>query len=152
MDTAELKRREREFFDRNAAHTSLKEAAAAAVSDLRALFPHYSWVGIYWLEGDVLRLGPWSGREATEHVEITLGKGICGSAAASGRMENVPDVGNDSRYLSCFLSTRSEIVVPIFSRGRVIGEIDIDSDAAAAFGEEDERFLSLVADWLGALA
>jgi L-methionine (R)-S-oxide reductase len=108
-------------------------------------FEHYSWVGVYLVEGDDLVLGPWRGPEATEHVRIPVGQGICGAAAASGRTEIVDDVNADSRYLACFPSTRSEIVVPISFEGRVVGEIDIDSDEPAAFGEGDREFLERVA-------
>jgi GAF domain-containing protein len=106
---------------------------------------HYSWVGIYLVEGDDLVLGPWKGPNATEHVRIPVGQGICGAAAASGRTEVVDDVNADPRYLACFPSTRSEIVVPIAYEGRVVGEIDIDSDLPAAFGEDDRAFLERVA-------
>jgi GAF domain-containing protein len=106
---------------------------------------HYSWVGIYLVEGDDLVLGPWKGPEATEHVRIPVGQGICGAAAASGRTEVVHDVNADPRYLACFPSTRSEIVVPIAHEGRVVGEIDIDSDAPAAFGDEDCELLERIA-------
>jgi GAF domain-containing protein len=78
-------------------------------------------------------------------VRIPIGQGICGAAAASGRTEVVDDVELDPRYLVCFPSTRSEIVVPISYEGRVVGEIDIDSDRPAAFGEEDRAFLERVA-------
>jgi GAF domain-containing protein len=107
---------------------------------------HYSWVGIYQVEGDELVLGPWKGPEATEHVRIPVGQGVCGAAAASGRTEVVDDVNADPRYLSCFPSTRSEIVVPIHRDGRVVGEIDIDSDEPAAFGEDDRVLLERVAE------
>lgn len=118
---------------------------AEVVVYLQDHFPHYSWVGIYWVEGRDLVLGPWKGPEATEHTRILIGTGVCGAAAASGRTEVVADVSRDPRYLACFPSTRSEIVVPIIREGRVIGEIDIDSDRLAAFGAEDQRFLEQVA-------
>jgi L-methionine (R)-S-oxide reductase len=105
----------------------------------------YSWVGIYLVEGDDLVLGPWKGPQATEHVRIPIGEGICGAAAARGVTEIVDDVHADERYLACFVSTRSEIVVPIAYEGRVVGEIDIDSDVPAAFGPEDREFLERVA-------
>jgi GAF domain-containing protein len=106
---------------------------------------HYSWVGIYLVEGDDLVLGPWRGPQATEHVRIPVGQGVCGAAAASGETEIVDDVNADPRYLACFPSTRSEIVVPISHEGRVVGEIDIDSDRPAAFGEDDRVLLERVA-------
>jgi GAF domain-containing protein len=111
-------------------------------------FEKYSWVGIYLVEGDVLVLGPWKGKQATEHIKIPIGKGVCGSAAQSGKTEIVDEVSKDSRYLSCFLSTRSEIVVPIKKKNTVIGEIDIDSDIPAAFDNNDAVFLEKIADML----
>jgi L-methionine (R)-S-oxide reductase len=131
---------------------TLEEGGAAddvlrtTVEVLEEGFEHYSWVGVYLVEGDDLVLGPWQGPEATEHVRIPVGQGICGAAAASGRTEVVDDVNADPRYLACFPSTRSEIVVPITADGRVIGEIDIDSDRPAAFGDEDRAFLERVAE------
>jgi GAF domain-containing protein len=112
---------------------------------LHGRFDHYSWVGIYLVEGEDLVLGPWKGPQATEHVRIPVGAGVCGAAAASGETEVVDDVNADSRYLACFPSTRSEIVVPIAYDGRVVGEIDIDSDRPAAFSDGDRAFLERVA-------
>ena len=116
-----------------------------AVDVLHDRFDDYSWVGIYLVEGADLVLGPWKGPEATEHVRIPVGQGICGAAAATGLTEVVDDVNADSRYLACFPSTRSEIVVPIAHEGRVVGEFDIDSDRPAAFGDDDRAFLERVA-------
>ena len=121
------------------------EVLRRVVDVLHDRFDHYSWVGIYLLEGDDLVLGPWKGPQATEHVRIPIGQGICGAAAASGRTEVVDDVSADARYLACFPSTRSEVVVPIAYEKRVVGEIDIDSDEPAAFGEADRAFLERVA-------
>jgi L-methionine (R)-S-oxide reductase len=121
------------------------EVLRKTVEVLHDRFDHYSWVGIYLVEGGDLVLGPWKGPQATEHVRIPVGQGICGAAAASGRTEMVDDVASDERYLACFPSTRSEIVVPISFEGRVVGEIDIDSDAAAAFTDEDRVLLERVA-------
>jgi L-methionine (R)-S-oxide reductase len=130
----------------------LHAAADQVVADL-AGEPRYSWVGIYWVEGDDLVLGPWRGPAATQHTRIPIGEGICGAAAASGHTQVVDDVSSDDRYLACFPSTRSEIVVPIRGRdGKVIGEIDIDSDQPAAFSDEDVVRLWDVARRLGALA
>ncbi len=124
------------------------EADAAlrkAVGVLAERFKHYSWIGVYLVEGDDLVLGPWQGPQATEHTRIPVGQGICGAAAASGRTEIVDDVNADDRYLACFVSTRSEIVVPITFEGKVVGEIDIDSDEPSAFTEADREFLERVA-------
>ncbi len=122
----------------------------AVVDVLHDRFDRYSWVGIYFVEDGDLVLGPWKGPQATEHVRIPIGTGICGAAAASGRTEIVDDVQADERYLACFASTRSEIVVPITYEGRIVGEIDIDSDQPAAFTEEDRRFLERVATLISA--
>ena len=121
------------------------EVLRQTVEVLHDRLDHYSWVGIYFVEGDELVLGPWKGPAATEHVRIPVGQGVCGAAAVSGRTELVDDVKTDDRYLACFPSTRSEIVVPIAYEGRVVGEIDIDSDQPAAFGTEDQAFLERVA-------
>jgi GAF domain-containing protein len=134
----------------DAALDAVRERLAQAgpeglVGYLAETFPHYSWVGLYWVEGDDLVLGPWNGPQATEHTRIPVGVGVCGAAAASGRTEVVADVARDPRYLACFASTRSEIVVPIIRDGRVIGEIDVDSDRPAAFSPADARFLEGVA-------
>lgn len=111
-------------------------------------FSKYSWVGIYLINNGELVLGPWKGPHATEHTTIPVGEGICGAAAASGRAEIIDDVASDSRYLACFVTTKSEIVVPIKKSDVVIGEIDIDSDVPNAFDENDADFLEKVADLL----
>jgi GAF domain-containing protein len=111
-------------------------------------FERYSWVGIYLVEGRELVLGPWKGPHATEHTRIPIGKGVCGAAAKSGTTEIVDDVSKDTRYLACFISTRSEIVVPITKDSTIVGEIDIDSNVSSAFSKEDTIFLEKVADML----
>ena len=121
------------------------EVLQCVVDVLHDRIDHYSWIGIYLVDGDDLVLGPWKGPHATEHVRIPVGQGVCGAAAASGETEIVDDVNADPRYLACFPSTRSEIVVPIAHEGRVVGEIDIDSDQAAAFGDGDRDFLERIA-------
>ena len=120
--------------------------------ELRAGVPHYNWVGVYLLEeaGTMLVLRDWDGPAATEHVRIPVGQGICGLAAREAQTIIVDDVRKDPRYLQCFLQTHAEIVVPIFSGGKVIGEIDIDSDQVAAFNATDRIFLEWCAGKLGA--
>ena len=125
------------------------EEVLQGVVDALERVEHYSWVGIYLVDGDDLVLGPWNGPQATEHVRIPVGQGVCGAAAASGATEVVDDVNADPRYLACFPSTRSEIVVPIFHEGRVVGELDIDSDRPAAFGQEDRATLERIALQIG---
>jgi len=122
------------------------EACRHVVKRLHSSLTRYHWVGIYLLDGDELVLAAWDGPQATEHTRIPLDRGICGLAAREGRSVIVDDVAKDPRYLACFPSTRSEIVVPIMSEdGRVLGEIDVDSDEPSAFGREDEALLRDVA-------
>lgn len=127
------------------------QAAQRAVEMLHERFPHYDWVGVYWVEGTDLVLGPWTGPEATEHTRIPIGTGICGAAAESGQTEIVADVTADPRYLACFASTKSEIVVPIFAEGEVVGEIDVDGSDPDAFDQTDARFLEELAALLAPL-
>jgi len=124
----------------------LQDFTRKIVEILYEEFEHYHWIGFYWVRGDMLELGEWKGKSATEHIKISVGQGICGASAVSGRTENIPDVSREPRYLACFPSTRSEVVVPIKSSTGVIGEIDIDSDQLSAFTEEDVRFLESVAE------
>ena len=126
-------------------------AAQRVVELLHERFAHYDWVGIYWVDGTDLVLGPWIGPEATEHTRIPIGTGVCGAAAASGQTEIVADVDADPRYLACFASTRSEIVVPIFDGGEVVGEIDVDGSERGAFDAADARFLEEIAALLAPL-
>jgi L-methionine (R)-S-oxide reductase len=107
--------------------------------------PTYTWVGIYLVKGNDLQLAAWAGPAATVHSLIPMGKGVCGWAAKSGRTEIVSDVSKDSRYMECFASTKSEIVVPVHFEGRVVGELDIDSDELNAHSSIDREFLEAVA-------
>ena len=110
--------------------------------------PYYTCAGIYLLEGQELVLGPYLGKPSP-HTRIPLNRGICGAAASEKATIIVDDVNSDPRYLACSIETRSEIVVPIMRGDTVLGEIDVDSDGVAAFGEKDRRLLETVA---GALA
>jgi L-methionine (R)-S-oxide reductase len=110
--------------------------------------PHYTWVGIYHVEGTELVLASWSGPSATQHTRIPIGQGICGAAVSEKATVIVGDVNDDPRYLQCFINTRAEIVVPILRAGAAIAEIDIDSDQVNAFGSRDKEFLEWVAEEL----
>jgi GAF domain-containing protein len=121
-----------------------KTAMERAVGTLKAELPHYSWVGIYLLEGDELVLGPYLGKPSP-HTRIPLNRGICGAAASQKATIIVDDVNSDPRYLACSLETKSEIVVPIMHGDVVLGEIDIDSDKHAAFTADDRVLLEQVA-------
>ena len=126
-------------------------AMRETVTLLKSRLPHYTWAGIYLLEGDELVLGPYLGKPSP-HTRIPLGRGICGAAATERATIVVDDVNSDPRYLACSIETRSEIVVPIIAAegpgkdsGRVLGELDIDSDQPAAFGPADRELLEAVA-------
>ena len=123
MDT-DLESQVRQAIDEAASGTAAMERA---VSMLKDAIPTYSWVGIYLVDGDELVLGPFLGKPSP-HTRIPLGQGICGAAATSEETIIVDDVNADPRYLACSIETRSEIVVPIIHNGRVLGEVDIDSD------------------------
>jgi len=121
-----------------------ENASTRVVAYLKNAMTHYSWVGVYLLEGDELVLGPYQGKPSP-HTRIPLGRGICGAAATERATIVVDDVNADPRYLACSIETQSEIVVPIMRNGVVLGEIDIDSDAKAAFGAQDRALLEAVA-------
>lgn len=112
----------------------------------------YNWVGFYMLEPGaqppMLVLGPFEGA-MTPHTRIPLNEGICGAAASSGHTVVVDDVNKDPRYLACSLETKSEIVVPVFVKGRVVGELDIDSHFPAAFTSEHQELVQYCAALVG---
>ena len=112
----------------------------------------YNWVGFYMIEEDagerVLQLGRFVG-SMTPHTRIRLNQGICGAAASTGKTVVVDDVHTDQRYLACSLETKSEIVAPIFVRGQVVGEIDIDSHFPAAFTADDRKLVEHCAELVG---
>ena len=114
----------------------------------------YNWVGFYMLEDGsggqpaMLALGPFQGA-MTPHTRIPLHQGICGAAASTGQTVVVDDVSKDPRYLACSIETKSEIVVPVFVRGKVVGELDIDSHFPAAFKDEDRELVEFCAGLVG---
>jgi GAF domain-containing protein len=121
------------------------------VETLAARLSDYNWVGFYMLAADddeMLELGPYVGA-ATTHTRIPVSEGICGAAVAQEQTIVVDDVRSDARYLACSIETQSEIVVPVRVRGRIVGEIDIDSHRAAAFGLADRGFVERIAAVVG---
>jgi GAF domain-containing protein len=111
----------------------------------------YNWVGFYMIALDdpnTLVLGPFVGA-MTPHTRIPMNQGICGAAASSGTTVVVDDVSKDSRYLACSLETKSEIVAPIFVKGKVVGELDIDSHFLAAFHGDDRSLVEYCAQSVG---
>jgi len=112
----------------------------------------YNWVGFYMMEPGanppMLVLGAFEGA-MTPHTRIPLNQGICGAAASSGQTVVIDDVSKDPRYLACSLETRSEIVVPVFAFGKVVGELDIDSHFPAAFTPEHQKLVQYCAILVG---
>ncbi len=94
-----------------------------------------NWVGFYLMRRGELLLGPFQGKPACIHIPV--GKGVCGTAVSEGRTQLVPDVHAFPGHIACDSASRSEIVVPIQSKDRVIGVLDIDSPILNRFDEED---------------
>src|SRR5712672_377456 len=134
------------------ASSSAKDLMQGICRALHERMLKYNWVGFYMLEAGaqppVLVLQAFVGA-MTPHTRIPLNQGICGAAASSGKTIVVDDVKKDPRYLACSLETRSEIVVPIFVKGQVAGELDIDSHFPAAFGAQDQQLVQYCAEAVG---
>lgn len=120
-----------------------------AVRSLHKADDRYDWVGVYLLtdEGDELWLHNYVGAR-TEHAKIPVGVGVCGAAMAQGANQNVPDVSAFDGYLSCNDDVKSELVVLVRAGDRIFGQIDIDSNQPAAFDDQDEAAVQMIADKL----
>ena len=120
--------------------------ALTAVVELLATNPKFDWVGIYFLEGEVLKLGPYIGEE-TEHQSIKVGQGVCGTAVLLNENQVIEDVNELDNYIACSPFTRSEIVVLIKDEaGNILAQFDLDSDGKGVFGGEEEDFLENLAE------
>ena len=97
--------------------------------------PDLNWAGFYRMVGGALVLGPFQGKAAC--IRIPLGKGVCGTAAASGETQVVADVHAFPGHIACDAASRSELVVPIVRDGAVLGVIDLDSPEPGRFDAED---------------
>jgi len=126
------------------------ELLATAAKKIREAGPPYTGVYLYMLHGDELRLEAFEGRP-TEHTTIPVGTGICGRAVAEDRDLNVGDVSEESGYLACSLETKSELVVLIKMKDRILGQIDIDSDQLDPFTHAEVAAVREVADALAVL-
>ena len=113
-------------------------------------FPRHQFTGVYLLRGETLELVAFSGPE-TEHTRIPIGQGLCGKAVTQQRDLDIGDVNAEPEYLACSLTTKSEAIALIWKEGRIIGQIDIDSDTAGAFGTDAMRQLRACADLLAPL-
>lgn len=118
-----------------------------AVRSISTADDRYDWVGVYLVGDAGLWLHNYVG-EPTEHAKIPIGTGVCGRAVAERRNFNVKDVSKEEDYLPCSPDTKSELVILIRAGEEIYGEIDVDSDELAAFGEEDEIALISIADKL----
>lgn len=106
--------------------------------------PRINWAGFYFLEGDELIVGPFQGRPAC--VRIEMGKGVCGTAAATRTTQRVEDVHAFEGHIACDPASRSEIVVPLIVAGQLIGVLDIDSPESGRFTDEDQAGIERLAE------
>ena len=132
-------------------HDRIANAANFAALVYHAL-PEVNWAGFYFFDGRELVVGPFQGRPAC--VRIALGKGVCGTAAATRRTQLVADVDAFPGHIACDAASRSEIVVPLCDGERLIGVWDVDSPRRARFDDDDragmERLAALFVASLGA--
>lgn len=117
--------------------------AANMTALLFGALPDINWLGFYFLENGVLVVGPYQGKPAC--VRIALGQGVCGTAAARGETLVVPDVHAFAGHIACDAASNSEIVVPLFRGGTLIGVLDVDSPKLARFDDEDRAGLERLA-------
>jgi GAF domain-containing protein len=129
---------------------SRRELLQLACDKIRGRGAPYTSVYAYLLNGDELVLAAFSGRD-TPHTRIPVGRGVCGTAVATGTDQNVPDVTAVGNYLACNLETKSELVVLIRRGDQILGQIDIDSDVPAGFTDAHHAEVRAVADALAVL-
>lgn len=122
---------------------------ANASALLRQALPEINWVGFYLVQGGRLVLGPFQGKPAC--IEIPLGRGVCGTAAAQDRLLLVPDVHAFPGHIACDDASRSELVLPLHANGAVAGVLDIDSPRPGRFTPADAEGLGLLAPLLEGL-
>jgi len=108
-----------------------------------ASLPDLNWAGFYFLQGDVLVLGPFQGRPAC--VRIAVGQGVCGMAVATRKTQRVMDVNDFPGHIACDAASRSELVVPLIHEGRVIGVLDLDSPLPGRFAQTDQEGIERLA-------
>ena len=115
----------------------------ANLSNLSALInqtlPDLNWAGFYLLEGETLVLGPFQGKPAC--IEIPISRGVCGAAVREDRPQLVSDVHAFAGHIACDCASRSELVIPMHSNGRVVAVLDLDSPTLARFTEADREGL-----------
>lgn len=120
----------------------------ANAANLSALLFHslenVNWVGFYFLKQGRLVVGPFQGKPAC--VTIPLGRGVCGTAAATREVQRVADVHAFDGHIACDIDSRSEIVVPLVHEGQLLGVLDLDSPLPGRFNQQDERLLIELAE------
>jgi len=107
----------------------------------------FFWVGFYLVKESELVLGPFQGPVACSR--IPLGKGVCGTAWKEQQTIIVPDVKQFPGHIACSNESKSEIVVPLFNNGEIIGVLDIDSDRLNTFDETDVKYLEKIVELIG---
>src|SRR5690554_2874252 len=105
--------------------------------------PGLNWVGFYFYDGTELVVGPFQGQPAC--VRIPLDRGVCGAAARSGETQRIDDVEAFAGHIACDAASRSELVVPLFSDGALVGVFDLDSPVPGRFDVEDQHGLEEIA-------
>lgn len=108
-----------------------------------------NWAGFYLFDGTELVLGPFQGLPAC--IRISLGKGVCGTAAEKMETLVVPDVHTFPGHIACDSASKSEIVVPLKRGSLLLGVLDVDSPTLARFGEPEKELLEKMADYLSAI-
>lgn len=124
-------------------------SAANITAALKEAFDKMSWVGFYFARHDTLYLGPFQGKSAC--TVIKKGKGVCGTALMKKETIIVEDVDNFDGHIACDSSSKSEIVVPLFAGGNVIGVLDADSYSASAFSQTDKFYLEKICETMSGI-
>ena len=114
---------------------------ATVACEIHHAHPFADWTGFYRVVApELLKIGPYQGGHGC--LVIPFSRGVCGAAARSGQVLNVPDVDAFPDHIACASSTRSELVLPVWNgKGTLLGVLDLDSDTPAAFTPEDEAWL-----------
>jgi GAF domain-containing protein len=121
---------------------NLSNAAALIAGALKDI----NWAGFYLIQNNELLLGPFQGKPACVHIPI--GKGVCGTAVSRNETQLVSDVHEFPGHIACDSASRSEIVIPLRDRDRIVGVLDIDSPLLARFDEDDRNGLEEFAEIL----
>jgi L-methionine (R)-S-oxide reductase len=114
---------------------------ATVVCEIHHAHPFADWTGFYRVTGpELLKIGPYQGGHGC--LVIPFSRGVCGAAARTGQVQNVPDVEAFPDHIACSSSTKSELVLPVWNgKGALLGVLDLDSDMPAAFTKADEDWL-----------